>query len=198
MLDSIDYYNRFAKEYYEKTVNATMEEQLKKFMDLLPTGGAVLDLGCGSGRDSLLLVEEGFDVTSLDGAKKMCELAQIHVGQEVLNLTYDQLDFNEVFDGIWASASLVHEEPDNLPVTLQRVLDCLKSKGVMYLSFRHGDFIGFNSDINFYAYTEATLGSILEQCSEKQKIEIIDVFITRDSREEFLDNEWINIYIRKL
>lgn len=198
MLDSIDYYNRFAKEYYEKTVSATMEGQLKQFTELLPVGGAVLDLGCGSGRDSLFLVEEGFDVTSLDGAKKMCELAQIHVGHEVLNLTYDQLDFNEVFDGIWACASLVHEEPDKLPVTLQRVFDCLKSEGVMYMSFRHGDFIGFNSDINFYAYTEATFGNILEQCIGKQNIEMIDVFITKDTREEFLDNEWINIYIRKL
>ncbi len=198
MLDSIDYYNRFASEYYEKTVNVTMQEQLKQFMELLPIGGAVLDLGCGSGRDSLFLVEEGFDVTSLDGAKKMCELAQIHVGQEVLNLTYDQLDFNEVFDGIWACASLVHEDPDKLSVTLQRVFDCLKSEGVMYMSFRYGDFIGFNSDINFYAYTEDTFHSVLEQCREKQNIEIIDVFITKDSRQEFLDNEWINIYIRKL
>ena len=175
-----------------------MQEQLKQFMELLPVGGAVLDLGCGSGRDSLFLVEEGFDVTSLDGARKMCELAQIHVGQEVLNLTYDQLDFNEVFDGVWACASLVHEDPDKLPVTLQRVFDCLKSEGVMYMSFRYGDFIGFNSDINFYAYTEDTFHSALEQCREKQNIEIIDVFITKDSRQEFLDNEWINIYIRKL
>ena len=198
MLDSIDYYNRFAKEYYEKTVNATMEEQLKQFTELLPIGGAVLDLGCGSGRDSLFLVEDGFDVTSLDGAEKMCELAQIHVGQEVLNLAYDQLDFKEVFDGIWACASLVHEEPEKLPITLQRVFDCLKSEGVMYMSFRHGDFVGFNSDINFYAYTEATFDSILEQCRERQNIEIVDMFITKDGREEFLDNEWINIYIRKL
>lgn len=198
MLDSIDYYNRFAKEYYEKTVNTTMEKQLKQFMELLPIGGAVLDLGCGSGRDSLYFVEEGFDVTSLDGAKSMCELAQIHVGQEVLNLTYDQLDFNEVFDGIWACASLVHEDPAKLPVTLQKVFDCLKPEGVLYMSFRLGDFIGSNSDIIFYAYTETTLGNILEQCREKQNIEIIDVFITKDGREEFLDNEWINIYIRKL
>lgn len=197
-MDSIDYYNRFATEYYEKTVSATMEEQLKKFMELLPVGGAVLDLGCGSGRDSLFLVEEGFDVTSLDGAKKMCELAQIHVGQEVLNLTYNQLDFNEVFDGIWACASLVHEKPEELSVTLQRVLDCLKPNGVMYMSFRYGEFIGFNSDINFYAYTESTFSSILDKCRVKQDIEIIDEFITKDSREEFLDNEWINIYIRKL
>jgi SAM-dependent methyltransferase len=197
VLDSIDYYNRFATKYYEETVNATMEEQLKQFMELLPTGGAVLDLGCGSGRDSLYLVEEGYDVTSLDGSEKMCELAQIHIGQEVLNLTYNLLDFNEVFDGVWACASLVHEEPEKLPETLQRVFDCLKPEGVMYMSFRHGDYLGFNSDISYYAYTEDTFRSVLEGCREKQNIEIIDIFITKDSREGFLDNEWINIYIRK-
>ncbi|WP_310601957.1 class I SAM-dependent methyltransferase [Anaerosporobacter sp.] len=198
MLDSIDYYNRFAAKYYEETVNATMKEQLNQFIELLPIGGAVLDLGCGSGRDSLFFIEEGFDVTSLDGAEKMCELAQIHIGQGVLNLTYEQLDFDEVFDGVWACASLVHEKPEQLSTILQKVIDCLKPNGVMYMSFRYGDFLGFNSEIDYYAYTEDTLSSIIDKCRENQNIEIIKTFITKDEREEFLDNKWLNIYIRKL
>lgn len=62
-MDSIDYYDRYAVPYYEETVNLSMEEQLQSFMELLPENGEVLDLGCGSGRDTLFLEEEGFSVT---------------------------------------------------------------------------------------------------------------------------------------
>ena len=63
-MDSIDYYDRYAVPYYEETVNLSMEEQLQSFMELLPENGEVLDLGCGSGRDTLFLEEEGFSVNS--------------------------------------------------------------------------------------------------------------------------------------
>ena len=64
-MDSIDYYDRYAVPYYEETVNLSMEEQLQSFMELLPENGEVLDLGCGSGRDTLFLEEEGFSVTAI-------------------------------------------------------------------------------------------------------------------------------------
>ena len=70
-MDSIDYYDRYAVPYYEETVNLSMEEQLQSFMELLPENGEVLDLGCGSGRDTLFLEEEGFSVTAMDGSKRM-------------------------------------------------------------------------------------------------------------------------------
>ena len=56
-MDSIDYYNRYAVPYYEKTVDADMGEVMKPFVELLPENAEVLDLGCGSGRDTLALEE---------------------------------------------------------------------------------------------------------------------------------------------
>ena len=56
-MDSIDYYNRYAVPYYEETVDASMEEVMKPFVELLSEeseNAEVLDLGCGSGRDTLL------------------------------------------------------------------------------------------------------------------------------------------------
>ena len=54
-MDSIDYYDRYAVPYYEETVDFSMEEQLKRFVELLPESADVLDLGCGSGRDTVFL-----------------------------------------------------------------------------------------------------------------------------------------------
>ena len=34
-MDSIDYYNRYAVPYYEETVDASMEEVMKPFVELL-------------------------------------------------------------------------------------------------------------------------------------------------------------------
>ena len=62
----------------------------------------MLDLGCGSGRDSLYLEDRGCYTTLLDGSKEMCKLAEIHTDKEVLNMTFEEMDCDEVFDGIWA------------------------------------------------------------------------------------------------
>ena len=107
------------------------------------------------------------------------------------------MDFDEVFDGIWACAALVHVLPDELGSTLNRVLKCLKPGGFIYMSFHYGDFLGFNSDINYYAYTEETISTIIDKCNEEQPIEYLDIYKTRDLREEYKDSEWINIYLRK-
>jgi len=39
---------------------------VQRFLPLLPAGSSVLDLACGSGRHSLLLLEQGYQVTALD------------------------------------------------------------------------------------------------------------------------------------
>lgn len=83
-MDSIDYYNKYASIYFDSTVELSMEKILDKFIHYLPDNAVVLDLGCGSGRDSLYFIERGFDVTALDGSEKLCELAAIHIGQDVL------------------------------------------------------------------------------------------------------------------
>ena len=42
-MDSIDYYDRYAVPYYEETVEFGMEEQIKRFVELLPESADVLE-----------------------------------------------------------------------------------------------------------------------------------------------------------
>lgn len=47
-MDSIDYYNRYAVPYYEETVDASMEEVMKPFVELLVRGvGECRSVGSG-------------------------------------------------------------------------------------------------------------------------------------------------------
>lgn len=56
MIDkTVEYYNENAQSFFETTVNVDMSLQLEDFIKLLPADGYVLDAGCGSGRDNLVL-----------------------------------------------------------------------------------------------------------------------------------------------
>lgn len=75
-MDAIDYYNKYASRIFEDTVDQDMGELREKFLANLEEGDTILDLGCGSGRDSAAFYELGYDVTPLDAAE---ELSLIHI-----------------------------------------------------------------------------------------------------------------------
>ena len=61
-MDTIDYYNANASDYYNQTIELGMEDIIEEFIELIPDDGAILDLGCCSCRDSMYFIEEGFDI----------------------------------------------------------------------------------------------------------------------------------------
>ena len=133
-MDSIDYYERQGSQYFEETIDLDMTDHLRRFLDRLPENAEVLDLGCGSGRDSRYLEEAGCYVTPMDGSPKMCSLAEIYTDLEVLCLTFEEMEFQEVFDGIWASASLLHVARKDMHHILKKVSDALKPGGILVYS----------------------------------------------------------------
>jgi len=193
-LDSIDYYNKYANLYFESTVDIDMGETLEKFAAYLPEGGEILDLGCGSGRDSLTFIEHGFDVTAIDGSKELSELASIHIGQDVLTMEFEQLDFHEVFDGIWACASLLHIPSEELEDIFKKVILGLKTGGVLYMSFKHGDFAGFRNGRYFNDFKTKTMREFLNKFDE---LEVLDIWKSEDVKSEINDELWLNVLVKK-
>ena len=194
-MDSIDYYNRYAVPYYEKTVDADMGEVMKPFVELLPENAEVLDLGCGSGRDTLALEEYGFYVTPLDGAEKMCRLAEVNIDRDVLCMTYDEMDFDDVFDGIWACASLVHLRDDQMRSVLKKLILALHEDGTLYFSVRKGDRDGIYGERYFRDYTKRELYDLLE---EFPQLKVIDLWTTQDVLPGRQDRVWLNVLVKKV
>ncbi len=192
-LDSIDYYNKNASIYFENTVDLNIEDILEKFISYLPEAGNILDLGCGSGRDSLYFINKGFDVTAMDGSEELCQLASIRIGQDVLHMQFSELDFQEVFDGIWACASLLHTTPEQLHEILGKISDSLNPGGVLYMSFKYGDFQGYRNGRYFADYKFHDIEEILE---EHRDLTIMEIWKTSDIRTE-RDESWLNIIVRK-
>ncbi len=193
-MDSIDYYNKYAAKEFEETVNQDMSGIIKEFLDLLEEGDTILDLGCGSGRDSLTFYELGYDVTPLDASEEMCQLAEIHTGLEVLRMTYEEMDFDNVFDGIWACASLLHTPKKELSDILTKIARALNDKGILYMSFKLGDFEGFRGERYFCDFTADSMTELLR---DNNRFDIIKLWETEDVRSGHSDIRWLNVLVRK-
>ncbi|WP_077612046.1 class I SAM-dependent methyltransferase [Clostridium sp. Marseille-P2415] len=193
-MDSIDYYNKYAAKEFEETVNQDMSEIRKEFLDLLEEGDTILDLGCGSGRDSLAFYDLGYDVTLLDASEEMCKLAEIHTGLEVLQMTFEEMDFDNVFDGIWACASLLHIPKKELSDILTKIARALNDKGILYMSYKLGDFEGFRGERYF---SDFTADSITELLRDNGRFEIVKLWETEDMRSGHSDVRWLNALVRK-
>ena len=102
---AIETYNKYASIYAEHTKNKLLQFQLAKFVSMLPKKGKVLDAGCGPGRDTAYLQEDGLDVVAVDISEGMIEEAKKN---DVKAIKGDLLNIisNEEFDGIWCMATL--------------------------------------------------------------------------------------------
>ena len=127
--------------------------RLVRFMGLLPAGGEVLELGCGAGNHSAVMLAAGFAVRPTDGSPEMAEVAARRLNRPVETMLFHELDAREAYDGIWASACLLHAPRDELPGILARIHRALKPSGVFYASFKAGDHDGRDSLGRYYNYT---------------------------------------------
>ena len=193
-MDPIDYYNKYAAKVFEDTVDQNMDAITAPFLELLEEGDTILDMGCGSGRDSLTFYDLGYDVTPLDGSEEMCRLAEVHTGLDVLQMSYEEMAFDGAFDGVWACGAFVHIPKDEMPALFRKVARALTEDGIFYLSMRLGDFEGFQGERYFSCYSEKELRSLVEGDG---LFTVLKEWVTRDVRSGHSDIQWINILARK-
>lgn len=192
--ETINYYNKNAKEFAERTVNSNMDFCHNKFTTLLQKGDYILDAGCGSGRDSKFFLEQGFNVEAIDASVEMCQLAAEYTGIFVKCMRFDEMEFDSQFDGIWASASLLHIEKSTLPNILYKFNKALKQNGIMYASFKYGDKEEERLGCFFSDYH---IGE-LERIFLKDGLFVLEEsFKTEDTRPGYKNKPWINIIVRK-
>lgn len=188
-----NYYDLNAKNFFDDTVDADMNPHYNEFLKLIPEKGSILDAGCGSGRDTLMFKSLGYEVTSFDGSIEMCKLASEYVKQEVLHMQFQEINFKSEFDGIWASASLLHVPSNEIEMVLKKLKDSLKENGILYASFKNGEFEGERNGRYFNDLTEESAVELFNKVDFK----IIKTWITNDSREERQHEKWTNILVVK-
>ncbi|WP_237738267.1 MULTISPECIES: class I SAM-dependent methyltransferase [unclassified Caldicellulosiruptor] len=88
MDQTIKYYDENAIEFFMNTKDANMENLCKLFLKYIPEGGKILDLGCGSGRDTKYFLEKGYDVVAVDGSIEMVKLSTEYTGKRTLYMIF--------------------------------------------------------------------------------------------------------------
>lgn len=126
--------------------------RLNGFLALLPPGGAILELGCGAGNHAAKMLAAGFALRATDGSPEMAEIASRRLGHPVETMLFHELDEDQAYDGVWASACLLHVPRDQLAGVLAAIHRALKPGGVFYASFKLGDDDGRDALGRYYNY----------------------------------------------
>ena len=193
-MSSVGFYEDNAEWFFGRTVNVDMSATQNRFLGYLKPGAAVLDAGCGSGRDAKVFKDLGFNVTAMEAAPSLAALAQAHIGSPVEVKTFDQITWRDRFDGVWACASLLHVPAEDLPVVLGKLHDALVPGGILWASFKLGTEERIDGDRLFTDFDEARMRALLARVSG---FSLIELYVTLDSRNEFSHQSWLNIICRK-
>ncbi len=102
MNKTIAYYNNHAQAFYDRTIHADLANSYKLFLKYLPEKSHILDGGCGVGRDAKYFSNHGYTVTAFDASEAMVKLAIQETKLPVLLSTFEEINFQETFDGVWA------------------------------------------------------------------------------------------------
>lgn len=189
--DTIKYYNDNCENFKSKWDNYLFDIP-NTFAEYLKDDAYVLDLGCGTGRDSLYFKEKGFKVKCIDGSVNMCKIASEALGQEVENKNYLDIDYKDLFDGVFACASLLHLKDEDLKIVLKKIYDSLKFNGIMYASFKYGNDERFE-DGRFF--NDMTLDKFNKLMNETEcNFEIINAWNTSQYG---TDSEFLNLLLKK-
>ena len=192
---TLAYYEANAERFVQDTQDIDMSILHVSFLSLLPASGVrVLDAGCGSGRDSLAFLAKGHEMVAFDASEAMARLASKNLGFPVLRLSFDQVNFRDTFDGVWACASLLHVPRPNISGALRRLARALKPGGVLYASFRYGNVESVRGGRLFSDYREQTFKDMLR---ETPKLQPIELWRTSDVRPERPDTLWLNVLLRE-
>jgi ubiquinone/menaquinone biosynthesis C-methylase UbiE len=132
------------KKYVEKNAHKLYEPDVTRFLEALP-GNRILDLGCGPGQFSYLFAEKGYHVTGIDYSSQMITQAQnfkeienkpdFKVGD--MRKLPEYFEENS-FDGVWASASLLHIKKQDIDSVLEGISFIAKPKASIFISLKSG------------------------------------------------------------
>jgi SAM-dependent methyltransferase len=127
---------------------------LSSFLDRLQPRSRILELGCGGGRDSELMIRRGFVVVPTDGSAEIARKAEERIRTPVRVMRFDELCALEEYDAVWAHASLLHVPRSGLTAVLRLIWRALRPGGLHCASFKGGGEEGRDRFGRYFNYLD--------------------------------------------
>ncbi len=134
---------------YNGQMPAEVLQGLAEFLTYLSPKGWVLDLGCGAGRDLSWLSQQSLRLCGADFSTGMLAEARKVVSSPLVQMDLCSLGFaDQVFDGLWCNAALLHLPKSEAPRALQEMRRVLRENGLLALTVQKG--AGEGLEVNPY------------------------------------------------
>jgi 2-polyprenyl-3-methyl-5-hydroxy-6-metoxy-1,4-benzoquinol methylase len=192
--ETLSFYRANALQYFTDTIGLNTGKLRDRFLALVPPGSHIVDLGCGSGRDSQHFLSLGFRVTAIDACQELASLAEKAIGQPVIVERIESVVLEEPADGIWACASLLHVRRRDLSLVLCNLSRSLKIGGVLYASFKHGKSERLEGQRLMTDLNEEGVMALVRDCD---RFGLFDLWLSTDVRPQANGNLWTNIILRR-
>lgn len=195
---TINSYDKSAVDYYKRVSEFELLLEITEFIKIVKKDGKILDLGCGPGHHSNFFSNQNFKVTGIDLSSEMIKLAK----KEFTDIDFKVMDISDLdfevntFDGIWASASLLHIPKNNIKLILKKIKEILVNNGILYISLKEGKGSEIFNDVRyggvdkFYVYYKLDeIKNILEDIG----FNILDIEL-KGKRTNYDTNSWLHIF----
>jgi SAM-dependent methyltransferase len=158
--ETIALYDARAAEYADTVSEPEPPARLLAFIDALPAGARVLDLGCGPGNAAAAMAAAGLEVDAVDASAGMVAVARARHG-----ITARQGGFADLappYHGVWANFSLLHAPRVEMPGHLARLHAALLPGGLLHLGLKTGTGARRDALGRLYTYyAEAEIDALL-------------------------------------
>jgi len=186
---TIDYYDTNAAAFIERTVDIDLSDEYEAFLPHLPSGAHILDAGCGSGRDARAFLDMGYQVSAFDGSIEMVRHTSTHTGLDVRHLRFEDVEYEDQFDGAWASASLLHVPAEQVLDAVNRLARSLKPGGIFYMSMKHGTDQQCIEGRLFSFVDEARVQALIEQATG---LNLVRTWSSTEQRDDGSTQTWVH------
>ena len=192
-IKTLQVYETQSSKYLENVTKEHPSKTLKYFAANLPKESNVLDYGCGPGLSAEYLANLGHSVTAFDASQNMLELVPKHERIKSFQATFDTFSENEIFDGIWASFSLLHAKRRDFPHLLTSIKRALKPYGIFAIGLKLG--AGEKRDKLGRRYTFVSRNE-LDQLLKSSGFNVFDYILGKDIGLDGVMSEWVFAYAK--
>lgn len=192
------FYQENAVTYAESTFNKDFAKAvfsgMESVISMFPKSKAVLDIGCGSGRDAEHLSSLGYEVHAFDQSEEMInEAKRLTQLENVFNVGSAQLLTSNVkYDFAYSIACLLHLDDREFQFAIENILNHMNTGGSFYFTLKKGqgeEIDGAGRYFNYY--TESKLKSVFEQSG----FNLVSVVENQDLTRP--DTTWLNVVVKK-